>query len=949
MRFALRPVLFALCSLPIALFAQYFTIGTDPASVRWNQIKTAHFRIIYPNSLDSQALYIANALEYFRSPGSASLEVLPNKWPVILHNQTVASNAYTPYAPKRIEMVTTPPQDNQDTYAQSWIDQLVIHEFRHAVQYTSVNRGVTRALTYVLGQQALPLVIGLFVPLWCIEGDAVVTETANSQIGRGRVPSFEMKLRSQFLEKGIYSYDKAVNGSFKDFIPDHYGLGYLLVGQTRVQYGKETWSRVMRRTGDIPLMLVPFSNTLYKETGYGKSGLYANITSSLRQSWLSDDKELSPTFFRPVLKSKEKFYTGLTQPSVLSDGRVIARKSSIDDITRIVIIDKTGSENILLSPGSMVDECLSAAANLLCWNELMRDPRWDLRTYSVIMVHDLQTGRTRQITHKTRYFSPDLSRDGETIAAVEVDEMNQYFLVILDAENGKVIHRYPTPDNFFPCHPTWSADGNQIAVIFTRDEGKSLAVADASSGAFDIVLPFSTTEISKPSFYYHNILFTGAYTGTENIFAFNTDTKKLYQVTSSRFGATDANVSPDRLHLYYANYTSSGYELAGILLNPYSWKEWDTATEHKFELADKLAEQENFIFHSSHVPDTAYNIKPYRKGLNLFNFHSWGPLSLDIDNMDVNPGISILSQNLLSTSHTSLGYEYDLNEEAGKYFLKYSYEGLYPAINLNMDFGLRRGIHADDSTGEQTKYKYHELNLAAGVRIPLNGYVRSWFVGFQPYAGYSYKYLRMEPGSELKFRKDRFHSLDYRLFLYAQSRQSYRDLIPRWGQLLELNYRHTPFDGDSASSIFAAQIVLYFPGLFRHHGFKVYGGYQDRLVDYYSYGGLISLPRGYSGIYADRVFSGSISYEFPIFYPDWHFGPVIYMKRLKAAVFYDHAWVFNTEPDQSYNSVGADLTLDFHLFRHFAPLEAGLRSIYFPESGRFGFEFLYRLNLAGIY
>jgi len=946
MRFALRPVFFALCSLPIALFAQYFTIGTDPASVRWNQIKTSHFKLIYPVSLEAQAKYIANAFEYGYKPVSASLNVTPRRWPVILHNQSVISNALTPYAPKRIEIFTMPPQDN---YSQDWMDQLIIHEFRHSAQYSSINRGLTHALSFVFGQQAVPAVLGLFVPLWFIEGDAVVTETALSHSGRGRISYFEMKLRAQFLEKGIYSYDKAVNGSYKDFIPDHYELGYLLVGQTRIQYGKETWSRVMRRTGNIPLMLVPFSNTLYKETGYSKSGLYANITSNLQQSWLSVDKELNPTFFLPVLKSKEKFYSNRTQPSALSDGRIITRKSSIYDITRITIIDKTGTENKLLSPGSMVDKCLSVAGNLLCWAEMVRDPRWDLRTYSVIMLHDLQTGHTRQITNNTRYFSPDLCRDGSKITTVEVDQMNQYFLVILDIENGEVIHRFPTPNNFFPSHPAWSIDGKQIAVILTRDdEGKSLVIADANSGEFKLLLPFSNTEISKPSFYYNYILFTGAYTGIDNIFALNPDSNKLYQVTSSRFGATDAIVSPYGLHLYYTNYTSSGYELAWTLLNPYSWKKWNPANLHHFELADALASQENFIFNAGEVPDSAFISKPYRKGLNLFNFHSWGPFSADIDNMNFKPGVSLFSQNLLGTSYTSLGYEYDLNEEEGKYFLKYSYEGLYPAIDLNMDYGLRRGTHTD-STGGKTNYKFHELNLAAGVRIPLNWYVRSWFVGFQPYAGYSYKFLRMDPGSELKFRKDRFHSFDYRLFFYAQLQQTYRDLIPRWGQLLEFNYRHTPFDGDSASSIFAAQIVLYFPGLFRHHGFRFYGGYQDRLVDYYRYGGLISLPRGYSGIFADRVLSGSVSYEFPIFYPDWHIGPVIYMKRLKAALFYDHAWIFDTEPGQSYNSIGADLTLDFHLFRHFAPLEAGLRSIYFPESGRFEFEFLYRLNLDGIY
>jgi hypothetical protein len=695
-------------------------------------------------------------------------------------------------------------------------------------------------------------------------------------------------------------------------------------------------------------MMVPFSNTLYKETGYGKSRLYDHITSGLKQSWRSADKELSLTPFSAVSGSEERCYTNRTQPAVLPDGRIVARKTSIDDVTRIVMIDTAGSEKILLTPGSMIDECLSASGNLVCWAEVAKDPRWELRNYSVIVVHDLQTGRTRKITHKTRYFSPDLSCDGKSIAAVEVDERNRYFLVILDAENGNINRRFPTLDNYFPSNPAWSPDGKKIAVILTRNEGKCLVYADAVNGKFETVLPFSYTEIAKPAWHSNYILFNGAYTGKDNIFAFHVDTKKLYQVTSSRFGATDAAITPDGSQLFYSDYTSGGYKVVSVPFSPETWKEYDISDEPTFELAEKLAGQEDFIFKSEEVPDSVYKIKPYRKGLNLFNFHSWAPLSVDIDNMDINPGVSIMSQNLLSTSFTTLGYAYDMNEEVGKYYLKYSYEGLYPAIDLKMDYGLRRGVHTD-TAGNKTSYKYNEFNIGGGVYVPLNWNVRSWFTGFQPYVGYSYKYLKMVPGTELEFQKDRFHSLDYQFFFYAQSQQSYRDLIPRWGQLLELNYRHTLFEGDSASSIFAAQMVLYFPGLFRHHGFRIYGGYQERAAYFYNYGGIISMPRGYSGIYANRVLSGSVTYEFPIFYPDWHIGPVIYMKRLKGAVFYDQAWVYDTEPDQSYNSVGMDLILDFHLFRHFAPLAAGLRSIYFPESGTFGFEFLYRLNLSGIY
>ena len=306
--------------------------------------------------------------------------------------------------------------------------------------------------------------------------------------------------------------------------------------------------------------------------------------------------------------------------------------------------------------------------------------------------------------------------------------------------------------------------------------------------------------------------------------------------------------------------------------------------------------------------------------------------------------MTLFSQNLLGTSFTTLGYIYDLNEETGKYYLNYRYEGLYPAINLATDYGLRRGTYHDTIS-----FKYHELNIAGGLSVPLNWYVRSWYMGFQPYVGYSYKLLQMEPGSELKFTQDRYHSFIYQLFFYAQMRQSTRDLLPRWGQSLDINFQNTPFDGDSANSIFAAELTLYFPGLFRHHGFRLYGGYQDRVVNHYYYSGIINLPRGYSGIYADRVFSGSVSYAFPIFYPDWNIGPIVYLKRLKGNVFYDYARNIDTEPIQIYQSIGLDLTVDFNLFRHFAPFTAGLRSIYFPGTSTFGFEFLYSLNLSGIY
>jgi hypothetical protein len=933
--------------MPFALSAQYFTLGMDPASVKWNQIKTGHFKVIYPNTLDSNALYLANALEYFRVAGSASMDVLPDKWPVILHNQTIISNGMTPYAPKRIEIITTPPQANEDTYGQDWMDQLVIHEFRHATQYTAVNRGLTKGLSYLFGQQIIAGVFGAFVPFWFIEGDAVVTETANSNTGRGRVPAYEMKLRAQFLEKGIYSYDKAYNGSYRDFTANWYELGYLLVGHTRLEFGKETWSKTIRKTGNLPIMLVPFSHTLYKRTGYGKSRLYNHITADIQQEWKAEDERLSLTPYIPVRQKRDKYFTNRTQPVVLTDGKIIARRTSIDDIPRIVIIDTTGNESILASPGYMVDENLETAGNLVCWAEAVSDPRWNLRTYSVVMIYDLKTGQTRQITHKTRYFSPHLSQDSKKIVVVEVDETNHYFLVILDAENGTVIKRFPTLNNYFPDHPAWSRGGNKIAVILTRNEGKCLAVADPDSCSFEIIMPFSYTEICKPFFYKDYILFTGSYTGIDNIFAFNTISRKLFQVTSARFGAVDAFIPPGGTRIYYSNYTSDGYEIVTAGLDDKNWKEWEPTKEPNFKMAEQLASQENFIFSSEDVPDSVYTIRPYRKGFNLFNLHSWAPLAVDIDNADAQPGVTLLSQNLLGTSITTLGYEYDLNEEAGKYFLKYSYTGLYPAFDLDMDYGLRRGS-LDDTTHGQVNYTYDELNIGGWMRIPLQWTARSWFLGAQPYLGYSYKLLTMNPGVDLEFANDRYNSLNSRAYFYAQSRMSERDLLPRWGQVIDINYRQTLLEGASYSSIFSTELNLYFPGFWKHHNFTFYGGYQERLVDEYNYtySDQIQVPRGFSNISTDRMLNGLITYDFPVFCPDWRLGPILYLKRLNASLFYNYAVETAKEPHREYISTGIDLTVDFHLFRLFAPLNLGLRTIYLPQTGKVVFEPVYKLNLS---
>jgi len=75
--FYLLSILILIISRPAS--SQYYLIGTDPGSVKWRQINTPEFRVIYPVSFEGKAQYIANALEYNYVPGSRTLFRFPQK------------------------------------------------------------------------------------------------------------------------------------------------------------------------------------------------------------------------------------------------------------------------------------------------------------------------------------------------------------------------------------------------------------------------------------------------------------------------------------------------------------------------------------------------------------------------------------------------------------------------------------------------------------------------------------------------------------------------------------------------------------------------------------------------------------------------------------------------------------------------------------------------------
>jgi len=499
---------------------------------------------------------------------------------------------------------------------------------------------------------------------------------------------------------------------------------------------------------------------------------------------------------------------------------------------------------------------------------------------------------------------------------------------------------------------------------------KSLVIVDVENGGFEILLPYSFDDISKPVIYDKYIFFNANYSGIGNIYAVDLDTKQVYQVTSSKFGAYDACVSPDGIHLAYSDYTSSGYDVVETELNPEDWKPLEDVENNSIQLYKHLVDQEvgqissGSIFDS--LPDKQYETRKYRKWQHLFNFHSWAPLFIDVNNEAFNTGVSFLSQNKLSTAFTTLGYEYDYIESVGTYFANFSYRGWYPILDFTATYTPEVDLPYNLSMGLRTPLNLTKGKHIQGINAGINtGLLVLKLPGLDDPDSTFYIIINdtLSPSSDVLLPY--LHYMHYNFFAYRQIKTSSRDLAPRWGQQVSVDYIHTPFQSSLKATTYAIETSLFFPGILKHHSLKIKGGYQVRIGGYkqpiddttsgtcYAFSNLLNYPRGvllenpadcFSVKQDSTLYKFSIDYKLPVLYPDLNIGPIVYIKRLKANLFYDYAQGNSPAGINTYQSTGIELTADMHIFRLLFPFDLGVRYIYLPDLKESKFEFMFSIN-----
>jgi len=401
--------------LTTGLSAQQF--GGNPPSLHWQQINTDTARIIFPRGMDQQAQQVAAIIHRLSQSTLPTIGGQQRKINIVFQNQTTISNGYVGLAPFRSEFQLTPEQNSFELGSLPWQKMLAIHEYRHVQQYNNFRLGLSKAFFYLFGEGGQALANSLSVPNWFFEGDAVYQETLVSHQGRGRLPFFFNGYRSLWSGDKHYSWMKLRNGSYRDYVPDHYPLGYMLVAYGRERYGDDFWKKVTRDAAAFKGLFFPLQTAIKR---------YASIPfTQFRQDALAHFQKTEP--FHPAAAAADEYarahrhFVGDRQfPQIIGQDSLLYLNSSYRRIPAFMIRDQQGRAHTLRTRAIAIDDYFSYGNNKIAYAAYETDPRWGWRDYSVIRVMDVTTGKDIRLTAKSKYFAPGISPDGQKIVAVQV-------------------------------------------------------------------------------------------------------------------------------------------------------------------------------------------------------------------------------------------------------------------------------------------------------------------------------------------------------------------------------------------------------------------------------------------------------------------------------------------------------------------------------------------------
>lgn len=946
--------LMLLISMPLQ--AQFYTSGQDDGGLKWYRLRTQYYDILYPQGVDSLAREYAAELSKWRDATGRSIGVVPGgryrkPTPVVLRTQTANANGMVVWTPSRMEFYTVP--DPYSPEPMVWQTELAIHEGRHTAQMQVGRQKGLRWTQVLVGQLSTAAYAGLYGGPVLFEGDAVTTETALSNAGRGRSADFldyMMISADQGQWRGFWQWRY---GSLTRYTPDYYRAGYVLVAGMRTTFDDPLFTLKFYDNIHTRKPWLPFFNLQYtvkNDSGLPLRKAWDAIGEDMLNDWRSRVESREPFVPSRQLTSTPKHFTQYS--GTVSDGKsLLAISSGLFTSRSLVKIDLADGSVTRLRPWAASTSDLKYSDGRLYWSESIPDIRWEMKSDSRIRTMDNE-GRIKDLTKGGRYYNPAPSPDGSLISVTEYPQAGGSAVVLLKAADGEESARWRAPGHLQVTETAWAAD-RLLACAISQEGAGIYDVQDD----YSVVLKPIPMKIKQLRSVGDRLRFVCDRDGVNELYELQEDGSVL-QLSHQRYGGSDFIAFGDSLYF-------SGLNIDGRMVYSAAADgrqvDWDEVAH--YAAADTLSAQESRL---ADLPPSGGDsrfvtpkVERYRRLPHAFRIHSWAPVSIDVDNVSslsfdqvyqsAGLGATAFFQSTLGESYGSLGYSVSHTNDRWYHALhaRFTYTALWPVIELSADVGGRqvRSYEPRESDGEYALAgARHDIPSVSGsvkAYVPLNLSSGGVNRGVVPQIQWTFsndvfntslmhyrdiplmiddKYLRQVTGYEVG-RDVLMQRLSAKLRGYSMLSVAPSAIYPRWGIGAEVGHSLRPGITKYFNTSTYTYLYGYVPGFVEGHGVKL-----TALAQIQSHKGAMrepyctTTPRGFEDgselleYLSDRFRSQTLfsaEYAFAAVPLDCSvLGPLAYIRNLEFAIHAEAGYYFSpigSTPNGTLTSLGGQV------------------------------------------
>jgi hypothetical protein len=900
--------------------AQFLSTTYRPRNTQYKVLKTKHFDVLFDAQSKEAAQEAAAILE---STLADTRTVIGNKekfhLTVILNSYNDLSNGFVTMFPFRSEIEIPAIRGKKlNMTNDSWLEVVLPHELTHAVDIESYSR---KWLTPLKIFSEFGHIIEAIKPSGLLEGIATYRESLmhDSTSGRLHYPYFNMQFQAPISAGKAWSYSQAVTPPvYGRTRGRHYVGGSHFMQFIHEKYGSDAFAKFNAQYNRLPFLGI----SLAFKHSLGKSA--RKLSKEFKATSIAEEKariEALGTLTKPQFISNKR---GLehNRPIWLDNHTIISQITAYNRLAGFYQTDISSRKSTFLAPyGSTEDDAFSLdkAQNRLLFAAYKTSKYNDNQDFADAFSLDLQTHHVTQLTHEKRVFTPvsvpnTPNTQGQNAEATiwATQNRSQFSDLVKINADGTTETAFSLPrGRILEVAPKNGT--NQAAILINESGHQTISLVDLSADlnspkSVKPDLGFDKATIFDLSWHPDgaHLLFTADLNGVANVYAYNTKTDALYQVTNVPFGAFEASASPDGKQIAFIYYDEERQNLALLPFDPAQFKHVDAKLIH---FADQIRWQQQAAS-TLYPPIKEAEEKPYN-ALSTLAPRVILPNIWRSDDLGNGYGLRLYGADIT----TRFGYEGSIMMQASRLWGEASIQtGRFPSkpkvsifdrpyTSDTNQYTEERGIELSASLpvyleSVSTLPSRANLGMIAQIRQLRNfSSTHQALSDFRPY-------LSLTTGVQLVH--------------HVSSIQ--RQLIPAHGIALSLQAQldHDIQDNKQGFGAWAKVTKYIAIGTRHHHGLSLSAALLAQNDD-----ANLSLNdftvRGYNdlGISTQRLLKGSINYAKPLWFIDNGFNNV--------PVFFDALYLFgfgdavtSLDKAQHQATIGAGLGLQMRVLNNFA-------------------------------